>query len=48
MIVENGLAPKRGPTHLRMGILIVTECLSAEFVEKRLFGWENGLDDEVP
>ena len=27
-IVEDGLAPKRRPNLLRMGILLITECLS--------------------
>ena len=45
MIVEDVLASKHRPNLLRMGILLSTECLSAEFVVERLCeGGETGLD----
>ena len=48
MIVEDSLASKRRPNLLRMGILIVTDGLSAEFVEECILGRETGLDEAVP
>ena len=48
MIVEDCLAPKRRPHLLRIGILLITECLSAEFVVERLFGWKADPDEADP
>ena len=48
MIVEDCLAAKRRPNLMRMGILLINQSLSAEFVIECLFGWEAGLDEAVP
>ena len=48
IIVKDGLAPKRVPKHLRMGIVITTDGLSAEFVVECILGWEAGLNEAVP
>ena len=48
MIVEDGLAPKRRPKLLRMGIRIITQGLPAKFVIECLFRSEAGLEEAVP
>ena len=48
MIIEDGLAPKRGPDLLLIGILLIPDGLSAEFVVEWILGWEAGLNEAVP
>ena len=48
MIVEDRLASKRRPNLLRMGILLITESLSAEFVVECVLRWKACLDEPVP
>ena len=48
MIFDDRLALKRGPHLLPMGILLISESRSAEFVVECIFRWETGLDEEFP